>query len=313
MITMEKINSMWSAIVPQKGSTIARRADPAHPLDFFIGYDENGYMQLMLISDEEPKLPDSSQQVLVRRNQRTDGQYAICFSLINTSLREIFVSLCWDIMESTYGASNKKDGAASAIRRFGMWQVLLAKGTESKMSDLAVRGLIGELSVLKNFGIPRYGKSHAVTGWIGPLRADRDFEYEDTWFEVKAASLSKESIIVSSLDQLDIDRPGNLIVCRLEKTSEADPNALTLNTLVKAIEEDLGEDEYALSTLHVRLTLSGYDETDERIDDPFVVNSFEVYRVEDDFPRIRRSQLHSAIGSGEYALNISALQPWRTK
>jgi len=310
---MEMINSMWLAIAPQKGSTIARRADPLHPLDIFIGYDENGCMQLMLLTDEEPKLPESSQQVIVRGNQRTDGQYAVCFSLVNTSLREIFVSLCWDIMESTYGVPNKKSGTVSAIKRFGMWQVLLAKGSESKMSDLVVRGLIGELSVLKNFGMPRYGKSHAVTGWIGPLHADRDFEYEDTWFEVKAASLSRESIIISSFDQLDIDRPGNLIVCRLEKTSEADPNALTLNTLVKAIEEDLSEDEYALSTLHVRLTLSGYDETDERTDDSFVVNSFEVYHVEDDFPRIRRSQLHLAIGSGEYALNISALQPWRTE
>ena len=44
MILMEKINEIWAAITPRAGTPIARRADPLHPLDFFVGYDENQNM-----------------------------------------------------------------------------------------------------------------------------------------------------------------------------------------------------------------------------------------------------------------------------
>lgn len=311
MILMEKINSIWSEISPKKGSTIARRADPSHPLDFFIGYDETENMQLMLLAEELPDLPKSSQQVVVRANQRTDRQYAVCFTLTNPSLRETFISLCWDIMACTYHACSKKSGIVLAIKRFNMWQVLLAKGSENKMSDSAVRGLIGELTVLKDICIPKYGKNHAVTGWVGPLQADRDFEYEDSWLEVKTTSLSKDAVIISSFDQLDVDRCGSLIVCRLEKTSAHDPQSMTLNTLICTMEEALSDEDYALSTFRARLTLNGFDKSDERADEAFIIPGVETYSVDDNFPKIRRSQLPTAIGNGEYTLSISALQAWR--
>lgn len=313
MILMEKIKSIWSEISPEKGSTIARRADPSHPLDFFVGYDETQNMQLMLLAEELPNLPKSSQQVLVRANQRTDKQYAICFILTNPSLREIFISLCWDIMACTYYVHDKKSGIASAIKRFSMWQILLARGLESRMSDSAVRGLLGELTILKKICIPKYGKNHAVTGWVGPLQADRDFEYEDGWLEVKATSLSKDTVSISSFDQLDVDRPGSLIICRLEKTSVHDPHSITLNALILSMEEALSDEECALQNFYTKLALNGYDRNDERADEAFIVHNIEVYSADDNFPRIRRSQLPTAIGNGEYTLNISALQTWRAE
>ena len=41
MISMEMIKQSWSSIVPVKGQNIVRRADASHPLDFFIGYNED--------------------------------------------------------------------------------------------------------------------------------------------------------------------------------------------------------------------------------------------------------------------------------
>lgn len=313
MISTEKIKAVWSAITPQPGSSIARRADPAHPLDLFIGFDEKACMQMMLLTDAAAELPGSSQQVTVACNQRSDGQFAICFTLVNPALKETFVSLCWDIMESSRRALDKRSGIQLAIKCFSMWQLLFASGSNSKLSDLVVRGLIGELSVLKNICIPAYGSAHSVTGWIGPLHADRDFEYESKWIEVKTAPLNKDSISISSFDQLDIDKPGNLIICILEKTSASDPQAITLNSLVHAIDSLLHEDDYALSLFHVRLTLNGYKDSDEAANDTYVVCGFESYQVENDFPRIRRSELPDGIAGGEYILSIPAIQTWRTE
>lgn len=313
MISMEKINSMWASIQPQNGSTIARRADPEHPLDFFIGYDENGDMQLMLLTEYLPELPRSSQQVSVRGNQRSDGKFAICLSLSNPALRETFISLCWDIISCTYEIENEKSGVLQAVRRFGTWQILLAEESDLKMSDSTLKGLLGELAVLYSKCLPKYGASHAVSGWVGPLRADRDFEYEDTWFEVKTVSLSKEAVSMSSFDQLDIDRTGYLVVCRMEKTSTDDPAAITLNSMIDKIKGVIADDHQAQSTLLVRLKLNGYSTDDERADEPFVIHGFECYCVEGDFPRIRRSELSPAISGGEYSLSIGAIQNWRSE
>lgn len=311
MISMATIERTWTAITPQKGQTVVRRVDPAHPVDFFIGYDETCAMQLLLLADEQPDLPPSSQQVLVRANPRKDGKYAVCFSLVNQSLKDTFISLCWDIVASTYGAETQKAGIEAAVNRFGKWLILMAKGRDSKLSDAVVRGMVGELAVLRDICIPKYGSPHSITGWIGPLHADRDFEYEDDWLEVKSASLSRETVSISSFDQLDIDRPGTLVLARIEKTADSDEEAISLKSMVQDIEELLGEDQDALSTFKVRLVLNGYDESDERADELFHLYGYEKYCVYDDFPRIRKSKLTNEINNGEYTLSIAALSPWK--
>lgn len=311
MISIAMIDRAWVAITPQKGQNIVRRVDPAHPVDFFIGYDETCAMQLLLLTDELPDLPPSSLQVLVRANPRKDGKYAVCFSLVNQSLKDTFISLCWDIVVSTYGAETRKAGVEAAVNRFAKWLVLMEKGRNSKLSDAVVRGMVGELAVLRDICIPEYGSPHAITGWIGPLHADRDFEYEDDWFEVKTVSLSRETVSISSFDQLDIDRSGTLVLAGIEKTTDSDADAISLNSLVQDIEELLGEDQDALSTFRVRLVLNGYDESDERAAELFHLYGFEKYRVYDDFPRIRKSKLTSEISNGEYTLTIAELSPWQ--
>ena len=52
MISMATIDTTWAAIVPQKGKSVVRRVDPSHPVDFFIGYDENGAMQMVLLAEK---------------------------------------------------------------------------------------------------------------------------------------------------------------------------------------------------------------------------------------------------------------------
>lgn len=312
MISMEMIKQSWSSIVPVKGQNIARRADASHPLDFFIGYNEDENMQLMLISDEEIQIPDSSQQVQVRSNPRSsDGKYAVCFILLNASLKETFISLCWDIMLSTYKAKDKKTGNEAAVRRFGIWLIMLAKGAGGGLSDNSAKGLLGELLVLLKICIPQYGAAKSANGWIGPLHSDRDFEYEDKWYEVKSAASVSEYISISSFDQLDTDNTGQLVVCRLDKTGDADPSGISLNKAVQEIFNLLEEDHNAYTTFSIRLMLSGFKSDDPRADERFLFCGFELFNVEGDFPRIRKTQLSPVIENGEYRLEISAMTPWR--
>lgn len=311
MITKTELKNLWSAITPQLGQNVGRRADPQHPLDFFVTYDEKPNMQFMLLTEFEPTLPDSSEQLYVRGNKRSDGKYAVCFSLEDDELKDQYVSLCWDIMDSTYSCHSKKSGVQAAIKRFTMWQKLLAEAKSKKMSEAEIKGLIGELVVLKDICIKKYGVATAISGWVGPVGADRDFEFEDTWFESKFVSLSTDRVKISSLDQLDIHRKGYLILCRAEKTAATANRHTTLNKLVNYIVQLAQTDENASVSFKNRLALSGYNASDERSEQPYVIHRLEEYRVYgEDFPRIMRSKIHAAISEGEYQLSIPALQQW---
>jgi len=267
-------------------------------------------MQLSLHAWKLPELPKSVQQVSVTANQRKDGKYAICLTLENDQFREYFVSLCWDIIFNTYNVTNNSNGIETAVRRFGMWLIFLADHASKKMSDASIKGLIGELLVMKDICIPVYGVEHAINGWVGPLFADRDFEYEDSWFEVKTLSAEKDSVIISSFDQLDTPQSGTLVICRMDRTNADNANAVSLNKAIDNIIE-LIQDEDVASMFRVRLNLTGYDAEDSRADDLFSMIGFEKYLVIEGFPRIQKSTLPSAITKGKYTIDISEIQPWR--
>ncbi len=312
MITKTELLKIWSEISPILGQNVGRRADPQHPLDFFVTYDEKPNMQLMLLTDFQLSLPKSSKQIFVRGNTRTDGQNASCFSLEDSSLKDQFVSLCWDMMDCSFEIQDKKNAAKAAIKRFSMWQKLFAEAKTERMSEAKVKGLIGELSVLKEIIIPQYGIESGIAGWVGPLGADRDFEFEDLWYESKFVSLSMDKVKISSLDQLDTDSPGVLVLTRCEKTAETASDYVTLNNLVSDITKMIEAEENSVTVFNNRLSLAGFNAADELADQPYIFYRFEKYHIEDDkFPRVRRSALPEAISDGEYQLSIPALQQWK--
>lgn len=313
MITMTELRAAWNSISPQKGDNIGRRADTCHPLDFFIGYDEGNNMQLVLLSSFLPELPKSSQQIIVRGNKRTDGDYALCFSLTEKKLGDLYVSLCWDMMYCTVDIQDKHNGTIVALRRFKMWQKMFAEIKNKSFTESKVKGLLGELCVLKQVCAPIYGLSKAILGWVGPLGTDRDFDFNDAWYESKAVSLSKESITISSLDQLDTDSPGYLVLCRVEKTSEQNFNAITLKKLINDIYIELGTDEHAATSFRNKLALVGYQENAELSETPYLLHKIEKYKVINTFPRIRRCNVETAVTNGTYDLSIAALQQWQAE
>lgn len=310
MISITDLSAAWEAIVPQSGQNVGRRADESHPLDFFITYDESHNMQMMLISDHLPSVPASSKQISVRANPRHDGKYALCFSLADKSLREQFVSLCWDIMDCTYDIPNKRSGVKRAINRFCMWQKLFAEAKDKRLSDAEIKGLIGELCVLKQVVLLKHLPRVALAGWVGPLGADRDFEMPFTWYEVKAVSLSKDIVSISSLDQLDTDVEGDLLIARIEKVSPNTPGSFSLNSLVDEIKDSL--DNWDSRTIFdSRIATTKYDRSDPRAEEAYVLHRIESYKVDNDFPRIRRSKIPVGVSNATYDLSIPGMQNWR--
>ena len=310
MVSMIELDQAWKEIIPRSGCSIGRRADKNHLLDFFITYDENNNMQMMLLSDVYPKMPQSSDQILVRVNRRQYKKYAVFFSLIVSRLRDQFVSLCWDLMNCTADALNNISGVKRALKRFCMWQKLFAEGKNKGLSDAEVKGLIGELCAFKNVVLAQYPPRTAAAGWIGPIGADRDFEFSDTWYEAKSIALSKDTVTISSADQLDIHSAGILLILRIEKISPDTPGCFTLNSLVNEIRSIL-EDIEARKIFESKLLASKYDASDPSAAEPYFLYRIEKYCVHNDFPRICRSTIPAEVSNCTYTLSVSGLQKWR--
>lgn len=312
-MTKTELSTLWKSVNSQSHNNVGRRIDPTHPLSFFVSYDEDGNMQIMLISTYLPQMPLSSKQIKVRANERTDHKYAICLSLTDNSLKEMFISLCWDLVDCSYNIPDDKSGVIRVINRFKKWQKLFEQERGSGMSTNQVKGLIGELTVLKDICIPKYGTSASVEGWMGPLYSDRDFTLSDIWYEVKTVSLNKDTVIITSLDQLDISDEGMLIICRLERASDSEKNAVTLNSLVEEIEHIIGADQRILTIFNNRLTFCGYKKDAEASEEHYKSYGLEKYSVDDTFPRLRRSKLPKAITNGSFELSIPAISDWKTE
>lgn len=78
-------------------------------------------------------------------------------------------------------------------------------------------GLDRRAPFLKDYMIPDRGIDVALNSWMGPEKTHKDFSDQQDWFEVKTISFGKECVRISSIEQLDSDIDGTLVVYELEK------------------------------------------------------------------------------------------------
>ena len=154
--------------------------------------------------------------------------------------------------------------------------------------------------------MPVRGVGVAVEAWHGPLDADQDFHFFDRLVEVKATGGGSSRVTISSAEQLDVHgSPLFLTVVSLESSPERIDESFNLPQLVSRFRNALVGNADWLSLFEERLTLAGYAERKEYEGRFFVLSGVRHYAVEDGFPRLRRSELPSAIGVIHYEIDVS--------
>lgn len=310
MMTFDAFRDKWLGVTASEGPNAMTRVDNTHPLGFFVGVDNLKKYQLMLISDFEPRNIASSRAISVAAGKRYDSKWAICFVLVEASVKEEFIHLCWDLVESSRNLSTSQDDINFVLTRFAKWQRLMELGHNGLMSAAAIKGLVGELLFLEHYAIEKYGPFIAVQGWMGPDKSDRDFVYADAWFEIKTADPSATEVTISSVEQLDTDTIGQLVVCFLEKTAPTESNSISLSAQVNAIRRLLEDHTAVLMVFENKLTNIGYIDRREYDDHVFVFRGRRCFEVNGSFPRLRRSTIPSAFQRVSYSISISAIANW---
>lgn len=280
-----------------------RRIDASHILDLYIGKCNTGEITLLLIADKEPSYAQPSRILQVTRGLREDGRWALSFILQDTNYEEIFRCFCADIIESSRSLKNKDDGLDFITARYLKWQEMLKKASNGILTPIEIKGLIGELYFLKNTLINKLGETKAIMSWIGPEKGDQDFICDDIWYEIKAVSSGAEHLTISSIEQLDTEKNGELIVVYLDKTTKTDLSKITLNSIVNEIENLINSDVTKLMFKKVLFNY-GYIRNDEYENYPFKFMKISRYCVNKKFPVIRRQNIPNAIINAQYLISI---------
>lgn len=288
-----------------------QRVNATHLLDLYVGIDNTARWTLLLISEYPPLKATSSRMILVKSGRRPDKKWSLSFSLLDDNYKDMFVLFCEDIVTSSACIANKEKATRFVGKRYEEWKEMLANTRGDLLSPAEIKGLLGEMYFLKECLCVQYGAEKAALSWTGPRCLPQDYIIDDTWYEVKTVSSSRAEVGISSVEQLDCVKPGELVVIRADKTSMTNTNAVNLNALYYALLAMLPDDaKEQFSTMLLRY---GYYPRPEYEGEEytFEVKAVARYAVSSDFPCIRRNNIPESITEVKYSLALAAIDPFR--
>lgn len=284
-----------------------RLGDNRH-LSLYIGRDDDARYSFDFRGKYKP-VRISSSDVIAVEQYKEDEIYTLRFSLDNNSLLEYFCTFCQDLIDSVSVISEDETAYHTLRSRYYSWRQLF-RPDNARLTESEIMGLIGELLFLRDYMIPQRGIDIALESWMGPEKTHKDFSDQHDWFEIKTINFGKDSVRISSVEQLDSDVEGTLVVYELEKMSPS-YDGIRLNTLVNNI-ITLLTNATQREIFMAKLQLFGFDFSNENDNLVFALKNQYTYKVDVDlFPRLHRAFLPDAITRAQYDLLLTELEPFK--
>jgi len=298
---MEKIKERFLDI---EGKNIFTRINPLHFIDLFVGHDEQGRYAIKYRGNFKPESSIKSVAGIAVNQFKNEDFNTLQFSLMHNDNKELFYTFCEDIIEATRTIADNKNAYKTILDRYYSWKKMFST-PKKLLSESEIMGLIGELLFLRDFLFEKYGKGEALRSWSGQELTHKDFSYNNIWYEVKAIHSGKDSVKISSLEQLQSINEGELIVFSLEKMSVSS-DGIKINTLaleiLNSLELDVQKDFFLSAIMSQGFT---FDESyDEMV---YTVISLSRYLVNSDFPKLTRYDVNDAIIKVQYDLSLAIL------
>jgi hypothetical protein len=113
---------------------------------------------------------------------------------------------------------------------------------------------------------------------------------------------TKKTVKISSLEQLESENNGYLVIIKLEKMSRI-ANGISLNKLVKEFLLKLDKSEFVEEFL-TKISMTGYQMLEEYDLDVYELDVIKFYLVDVKFPRLRKAKIPLAITKASYEIDI---------
>lgn len=309
MLTRNGLIAEWRSLLAL-GVSQHREFDPSMAIRMIYGSDEQGHPVLFTVSKRKPGQPDPSGAIEIERLRReSDGRWTLSLILTELRLFDVFVDLSLDLARRGSSAASEQEALDALIAGIDEWRGLFAVPPNDHMSEQVVRGVIAELwfglNYLQATGVsPR----QAVLSWRGPVGAAKDYLLPDgSAFEVKSIHADSRYVQISSAEQLDdATGPTTLVTIGLEPIAIG---GIRLPDLYDGLLTSISDDTDTVKELRRRFSVLGVEPTDEYYAEfGYAIVSHRHYRVNGNFPAIKRSVLPEAIGTVNYQIALSSLR-----
>ena len=276
-----------------------------HDERFWVSVDDS-YRRLFFIQDEgaeNVKPLENLAGLQITIEPYLDGHHRLICRLISNDpeLADKFATVTKDIAFhcSRYQGSQLFTKTQERIKS---WANFL-KPTRSGLTQSEFVGLLGELFILTQHLLPSLSPSDAVRAWIGPEGKKQDFTFENVAIEVKTTVAGDaQTITISSLDQLD-QVTKKLYLLRIVVSPSGDESGFCLGGLYETCLEAVSYDVVTEGKFLQKASELYGKASESQIKDNFLVVNLTVYRVDDEFPKLTRSETPSAIRDVQYQLN----------
>jgi hypothetical protein len=161
---------------------------------------------------------------------------------------------------------------------------LLSRNGGLLPSEDEILGLVGELLLLRRLVS---ASPHLWQGWNGPLGSARDYSWGVVDIEAKASRMAGEArLTVNGLDQLEPEEDRELLIHHSVLTDNP-VGTIDVPGLVDEIRTQISD----LEGFDTRLASAGYlsEQRDLWLEHRYTLHRSHIYRVTEDFPRIRKS------------------------
>lgn len=302
----------WSELAASKNDLIGVRIARSHPLDIYWVRSASGSPGILfrgIAAERVPYRLPKPRGLTLEVCEGSDGLEARMF-LRTPDDREVFETLCQDVIEWSGSDESRALSTASVFRRLSHWHSLMTRARTMSMEPHEVRGLIGELLFLERISA-RHGFDVAIRSWVAPDEHPQDFAMDARIVEVKTRlSGSSNTVQVSSLEQLESAHlPLLLMVFELAQ-SDAD-DAVSLNTLCDRLGSQVrGQDMALEDALQCALLKRGYLRQDAYDLDVYRVAGAMAFEVSEGFPRIVRAGVDTRITKVRYQLDLAQLSEY---
>lgn len=285
-------------------------AEGMYDINLFLGLNENGQKTIKLRDSFVPQKIQGTSCLNIVQFKNEDYS-TLQISLMDDSFSEMFYSFCDDLIKSLTEQDKTKDASYDImVSRFLKWKKMFVNAKCDFLTEPQIMGLIGEILFLKLKLFNKYGKTKALLGWSGQELTHKDFSFDNRWYEVKAVNKNSATVKISSIEQLDSEFLGELVVVSLEKMSQAF-KGITLNKLVKDVIETLDENDKDLFINQI--SLQGYIMNDYYDKFVYALVDIKNYKVEDGFPRLKRTEVNKNITKAQYELSLLGIKKFITK
>lgn len=289
-----------------------RRIDDKHIYDWFVGYSEIGNKCIVLINNGKYIKFESTKFIRTNFEKRVDGKFILSFELIDSKYSDIYIKFCEDLIE-TSRSQRVGDIFEFILMRWNMWKSIFKNMLERILTENEIKGLIGELIYLKKFMFKQYGIEAGINAWQGPINLHKDFEIQDTWYEIKTTNDNSLTVTISSSQQLEDLNPGQLVIIRLTNTNESVNDSITLNKLISEI--NLMIENKKINELYwSKLNYIGYMYNEEYNKYNYKLYSITRYDTsKTSFPKIISKELKDGISNVSYEILINRIEQYKIK